>query len=163
VGGKINYRVCNRQDIMLEKNMLRTLLFNFLLLICILSIGNAYGFETRGQDCSKCHVLSNSEAADLLKNIIPGVVILDIRLSSAKGFWEIYLESGGKKGLVYVDFPKKHFFPGPLISIADRRNLSQERLTELNKVDVSQIPLDDALLLGDQMARIRVIVFTDPD
>jgi len=38
---------------MLDKNVLRRLLFNFLLLFCILSIGNAYGFETRGQDCSK--------------------------------------------------------------------------------------------------------------
>ena len=148
---------------MSEKNVLRTSLFNFLLLFWILSIGNAYGFETRGQDCSKCHILSNSEAKDLLANIIPGVVILDIRLSSAKGFWEVYLESGGKKGLLYVDFPKKHFFSGPLISIADRKNLTQERLTELNKIDVSQIPLDDALLMGDQKARIRVIVFTDPD
>jgi thiol:disulfide interchange protein DsbC len=148
---------------MLEKNMLRALLFTFLLLICILSIGSAYGFETRGEDCSKCHVLSNSEARDLLKNIIPDVIIHDVRLSSAKGFWEVYLESGGKKGLIYVDFPKKHFFSGSLISIADRNNLTQERLMELNKVDVSQIPLDDALLLGDEKARIRVIVFTDPD
>ena len=148
---------------MLEKNVLKTLLFNFLILFCILPIGNAYGFETRGQECSKCHILSDSEAKDLLKNIIPDVVILYIRLSPAKGFWEVYLESGGKKGLLYVDFPKKHFFSGPLISIADRKNLTQERLTELNRVDVSQIPLDDAVLLGDQNARIRVIVFTDPD
>ena len=148
---------------MSEKNVLRTSLFNFLLLFWILSIGNAYGFETRGQDCSKCHILSNSEAKDLFANIIPGVVILDIRLSPAKGFWEVYLESGGKKGLLYVDFPKKHFFSWPLISIADRKNLTQERLTELNKIDVSQIPLDDALLMGDQKAGIRVIVFTDPD
>jgi thiol:disulfide interchange protein DsbC len=148
---------------MLEKNMLRALLFSFLLLICIFSVGNAYGFEAKGQECSKCHTLSNSEAKDLLKNVIPDVAILDIRLSPASGFWEVYLESGGKKGLVYVDFPKKHFFSGPLISIADRKNLSQERLLELNKVDVSQIPLDDALLLGDPKARIRFTVFTDPE
>jgi thiol:disulfide interchange protein DsbC len=50
-----------------------------------------------------------------------------------------------------------------LISIVDKKNLTQERLTELNKVDVSQIPLDDALVMGDQNARIRVIVFSDPD
>jgi len=27
----------------------------------------------------------------------------------------------------------------------------------------SQIPLEDALVMGDQKARIRVILFTDPD
>jgi thiol:disulfide interchange protein DsbC len=148
---------------MLRKTMLKAVLLNFLLLFCLLSVVNSYGFEAQGQDCSKCHVLSNSEARDLLKNIIPDVVILDIRSSPAKGFWEVYLESRGRKGLVYIDFPKKHFFSGRLISIAEKKNLTQERLIELNKVDVSQIPLDDAIVLGDQKARIRVIVFTDPD
>lgn len=154
---------CIKQDFMVRKTMLKAVLLNFLLLFCLLPIVNSYGFEARGQDCSKCHNLSNNEAKDLLKNVIPDVVILDIRLSPAKGFWEVYLESRGRKGLVYVDFPKKHFFSGALISIADRKNLTQERLTELSKVDVSQIPLDDALIMGDQNARIRVIVFTDPD
>jgi thiol:disulfide interchange protein DsbC len=154
---------CVEKDSMLEKGMLLRLLLNFLLLFWLLPIGYSYGFETRGQECSKCHTLSSDEATDLLKNIIPNVVILDIRLSPAKGFWEIYVESRGWKGLVYVDFLKKHFFSGSLISIVEKKNLTQERLTELNKIDVSQIPLDDALVMGDQKARIRVIVFTDPD
>ena len=70
---------CIEQKFMLEKNMLRTLLFSFLLLSLILSIGNAYGFEARGQDCSKCHTLSRDEARDLLKDVIPNAKILEIR------------------------------------------------------------------------------------
>jgi len=139
------------------------LLLSFLLLISVLPIGHSYAFETKGQACSQCHTLSKEEAKDLLKNTIPNAVILNIQLSPAKGFWEVYLESMGRKGLVYVDFPKKHFFSGALISIAERKNLTQERLTDLNRVDVSQIPLKDALVMGDQNARIRVILFTDPD
>jgi len=65
--------------------------------------------------------------------------------------------------LIYVDFAKKHFFVGSLISIKERKNLTQERFAELNKVDVSQIPLNDALVIGDQKARIKVISFSDPD
>ncbi len=52
---------------------------------------------------------------------------------------------------------------GSLISIKERKNLTQERFAELNKVDVSQIPLNDALVMGGQKARIRVISFHDPD
>jgi thiol:disulfide interchange protein DsbC len=126
-------------------------------------MSNCYGFEARGQDCSKCHTLSRDEAKDLLKNVIPGAIIFDVRLSPAKGFWEVYLESGGRKGLVYVDFLKKYFFSGALISILERKNLTQERLIQLNRVDVSQIPLDDALVMGDPEARIRVIGFVNPD
>ena len=147
---------------MLEKNMLKALLFSFLL-FCLLPMSVCYGFEARGQDCSKCHMLSTDEAKDLLKNVIPGVIIFDIRLSPAKGFWEVSVESGGRKGLVYVDFLKKYFFSGALVSIAEKKNLTQERLIELNRVDVSQIPLSDALAMGDPKARIRVIAFINPD
>jgi thiol:disulfide interchange protein DsbC len=135
----------------------------FLIIFCFLPTGYSYGFETKGQECSKCHTLNKDEAKDLLKNVIPDLVILDVRLSPVKGVWEVDLESKGRKGIVYVDFLKKHFFSGALVSIAERKNLTQEKLVELNKVDVSQIPLNDALVMGDQKARIRVIVFTDTD
>ena len=143
--------------------MLLRLFANCLLLFCLLPTGYSHGFEARGQECSKCHTLNKEEAKDLLKNIIPDVVILEVRLSPVKAVWEVDLESRGRKGIVYVDFLKKHFFSGALTSIGEKKNLTQERFIELNKVDVSQIPLDDALVMGDQKARIRVIVFTDPD
>lgn len=135
----------------------------FLLVFCLFSPNPSFCFEGKGQDCSKCHTLSNDEARDLLKEAIPDIKIVSVKLSPPKGFWEVYLESGGRKGLIYVDFAKKHFFVGSLISIKERKNLTQERFTELNKVDVSQIPLNDALVLGDQKARIKVISFSDPD
>ena len=144
--------------------MLLRLLVNCLMLsFCLLSAGYSYGFEARGQDCSKCHTLSKDEARELLKNVVPEVVIFDVRLSPVKGVWEVDLESRGRKAIVYVDFLKKHFFSGALVSIEEKKNLTQERFIELNKIDVSQIPLDDALVMGDPKARIRVIVFTDPD
>ncbi len=143
--------------------MFNTFVVTSLLIFCLISVNGSLAFEARGQDCSKCHKLSNDEARDLLKDIIPNLKVLDVSLSPAKGFWEVYLESGGRKGLIYVDFPKKHFIAGNLISIAGKKNLTQERLTELNKVDVSQIPLEDALVMGDPKARTRIIVFDDPD
>jgi thiol:disulfide interchange protein DsbC len=86
-----------------------------------------------------------------------------VKSSPSKGLWEVYLELGVKKGLIYVDFEKKHFFMGSLMSIKERKNLTQERFGELNKVDVSQIPLNDALVMGGQKARIRVISLHDPE
>jgi thiol:disulfide interchange protein DsbC len=120
-------------------------------------------FEERGQDCSRCHKLTNDEARDLLKEVIPEIQVFSISPAPSKALWEVYLESRGRKGLVYVDFSKKHFFSGVMVSIKEKKNLTQERLTELNKVNVAQIPLGDALIMGDEKARTRVIVFTDPD
>ena len=138
-------------------------LLAFLLVFCLFSPNPSFCFEGKGQDCSKCHTLSNDEARDLLKEAIPDIKIVSVKLGPPKGFWEVYLESGGRKGLIYVDFAKRHFFVGSLISIKEKKNLTQERFAELNKVDVSQIPLNDALVIGDQKARIKVISFSDPD
>ena len=143
--------------------MRKTFLLALLLLFCLFSPNPSFCFEGKGQDCSKCHTLSNDEARDLLKEAIPDIKIVSVKLGPPQGFWEVYLESGGRKGLIYVDFAKRHFFVGSLISIKERKNLTQERFTELNKIDVSQIPLNDALVVGDQKARIKVISFSDPD
>ena len=143
--------------------MVRLFILFSVLSLCFLPVNPSLGFETKGQDCSKCHTLNNEEATNLLKNIFPNVKVLEVQPSPMKGFWEVYLESGGRKGLVYVDFLKKYFLSGALVSIADKKNLTQERMTELNRVDVSQIPLDDALVMGDPKAKIRIVAFDDPD
>jgi len=155
---------CIKKDSMLKKSMHLRLPVHFLLMLfCLFPVGYSYGFEAKGQECSKCHTLHKDEARDLLKDIIPDVVVLDVRVSPVKGVWEVDLESRGRKAIVYVDFLKKHFFSGALVSIGEKKNLTQERFIELNKVDVSQIPLENALVMGDEKARIRIIVFTDPD
>ena len=143
--------------------MFKRLLVYVVAFFCLLLPSRSPGFETKGQDCSTCHTLTTSEATDLFKNFMPDIKVLEIRVSPSKALWEILSESGGKKGFLYLDFSKQYFIPGPLISVKDRRNLSQERLNELVRIDVSQIPLDDALVMGDPKAPIRVIAFDDPD
>jgi thiol:disulfide interchange protein DsbC len=148
---------------MLRRGMSKLFLITSLFIFSLFPLGFTHGFETKGQDCIKCHTLGNDEAKDLLKGVLPDVKILDITVSPIKAFWEIFSESRGKKGLVYIDFSKKYVMLGSMISIKDRKNITQERLIELNKIDVSQIPLEDALVMGDPKARIRIIAFDDPD
>jgi hypothetical protein len=147
----------------LMTSCIKPLIVTFLILFFLLPIGSAYSFETKGQDCAKCHTLGNDEAKDLLKGFFPDIKIVDIRVSPSKAFWEVFSESGGRKGLIYVDFSKKYLMLGSMVSIKEKKNLTQERFTELNKIDVSQIPLEDALVMGDQKAKIRIIAFDDPD
>jgi thiol:disulfide interchange protein DsbC len=123
----------------------------------------SFGFSGKGQDCSKCHTLRKAEAEALLKAAIPNVRILEIRTAPVKSMWEIDVESNGKRGLVYLDFSKKYLFSGALIDVRDMKNVTRQRFTEINRVDVSNIPLKDALVLGRRNARKKVIVFTDPD
>lgn len=136
--------------------------FLFLLTVLLFPL-SVYGFSDMGADCTKCHSITKEEATTLLKEIIPNATIIEVKNSPFKGFWEVDIETGGKKGLLYVDFSKKYIFAGSIIDIKAKRNLSQERFTELNRIDVASIPLDDALILGSKDAKHKIIVFDDPD
>ena len=140
------------------------IIFAIIPIICFISSHSAFGAEpAANHDCTKCHRITKDEASNLLKDIAPDIKILEIRPIPMKGLWEIAAEGKGQKAVVYVDFSKKYLISGALVDIKTKANLTQERFNEINKTDVSHIPLDDALVMGDKDAKNRVIVFTDPD
>ncbi len=138
------------------------ILLCLLLFFLILPV-HSYSFSEKGQDCSKCHKLTTTEAATLLKELIPNLKVLNVRISPIKGLWEVTIENNNKKGIAYVDFTKKHFVSGSIIAIKEKKNLTQERFDDINRVDASQIPLGDAIIAGNKNAKNKVIVFTNPD
>ncbi len=145
---------------------MRKFLIIFTISMIALTLGVAhtsYSTEEYDHDCSRCHKITNEEAQDLLKDIAQDINILSINPIPAKGFWEVAVESQGKKGILYVDLSKKYIFFGSLVDIKTKTNLTQEKMVELNKVDVSTIPLNDALVMGEKDAKQKVIVFDDPD
>jgi thiol:disulfide interchange protein DsbC len=75
----------------------------------------------------------------------------------------VVFEVRGQKGIVYISFSKELLISGDIFDIKARRNLTGERLSNLNRIDISKIPLDGALVMGDKNAPKKVIVFTDPD
>ena len=121
------------------------------------------------ENCQKCHTLENKEVKQILTKMnAPGVNVLDIKMSPVQGLWEVTIDDKGKKGVLYVGFSKKYVMPGPIFEVATSANKTKESLGAVNEpadrfVDVSKIPLDDALVMGDKNAPKRVIVFTDPD
>jgi thiol:disulfide interchange protein DsbC len=119
--------------------------------------------DQKAHDCIKCHILKTEEAAAILKDIAPDLKILNVGQAPVKGMWEVFLLAGGRKAIIYVDYSKKNFVSGAIIEIKAKKNLTQEKFDELNKIDVSKIPLDDALVLGDKNAKYKVIVFSDPE
>jgi thiol:disulfide interchange protein DsbC len=123
----------------------------------------AYSFAQGDQDCQKCHTLNNEQAKKTLSAMIPDVTVLNVQPSAVKGLWEVSIQSGGKKGVVYLDYSGKNLIAGNLFQIQTKTNLTQERVQELTRVDLSQIPLGDALVMGEKDAKLKVIVFDDPD
>lgn len=88
--------------------------------------------------------------------------VLGVRATEVPGLWVVDIEKDGQKVPIFLDSSGKYLISGNVIRLADMVNLTQKYHSELNQVDVSRIPLEDALLLGKATATTKVIVFTDP-
>jgi thiol:disulfide interchange protein DsbC len=130
--------------------------------IVLMFILSVTGYSFAGEKAEEA-ALGKDEAAVLLKDLAPDLKILEVRPSPVKELWEIAVQSGERKGLLYLDSSKKYFIQGAIIDLKTKANLTQDRMSELNKIDVSMIPLDDTLVMGDKGSKYKVIIFTDPD
>ena len=138
----------------------------FLLVFFMINGGYALD-EYCGENFQNYLNLSTIEIQDILIKIKrPDAKILSIRMSPVYGLYETVIDNKGQYELFYLDLSKAYLIPGPIIELNTGINKSVEKLTELEKkrrIDLSRIPLEDALVLGDKGAPVKVIVFTDPD
>lgn len=111
--------------------------------------------------CADCHSLDSKEARKLLEGYVDSVT--GVKFSEVGGLWEVEAERGGTRFPIYMDFSKQYIFSGRIIRIATREDIAKKRAIELNSVDLSRIPLEDAIVVGDWNAKTRVIVFDDPE
>ena len=112
-------------------------------------------------ECKDCHSLTKEEAALTLKSV-PGEV-LDVKFSEVPGLWVVELDQQGRKIPIYLDFSKQFVISGSVVRLATREDMTEKRFLALNKADVSRIPLDDSLILGQADAAHRIVVFDDPE
>ncbi len=124
----------------------------------------AAGFMSEGcggGKCSDCHTLSADEARSVLGRLVDGV--LGVREAEVPGLWEVDVEKRGQKLPVFLDYSKRFVITGDVIDLGTMTSLTRERYIDLNRIDPSIIPLDDAVVLGDPKAPIRIVVFDDPE
>jgi thiol:disulfide interchange protein DsbC len=112
-------------------------------------------------DCRDCHSVSKKEVSDLLKGKVSEV--LDVRRSEVPGLWDVDAVYEGQKVPLYIDFSKKYLISGSVIKLENNEDLSERKFVSMNKIDVSKISLDDAVVIGKADAAGKIIVFDDPE
>src|SRR4030066_1693887 len=112
-------------------------------------------------ECRDCHRLAREGAGKVLEGAVDNV--LTVEESVVGGLWVVDIEKGGRRGPVYIDFSKRYLVRGQIIKLATRENITESRLMRQNPVDVSTIPLGDAIVIGNPEAKRRIIEFSDPD
>ncbi|MGE5189431.1 MAG: DsbC family protein [Gemmatimonadota bacterium] len=133
-----------------------------ILLLAPLSGANA--FEKGGCGggaCADCHKFTKEEAAKVLGGMVDKV--LSVEMSPVGGLWTVGIEKDGNRWPVYVDFSKKFLINGQVIRLSTKENVTDTQATEMSRVDVSAIPVDNAIVVGNPGAATRIIVFSDPD
>lgn len=118
----------------------------------------AAAFQASGESCAECHTITKEEAAKLLKTDRFKAEVKEIRLSPVKGLWEVDLVQGEKVILVHLDFAKKTLIEGRFTELAD---LGEPK--PLRKVDIKEVSMDKAVVMGNPKAEKKVVVFSDPD
>lgn len=97
--------------------------------------------------------------AKQIRAAVPSLPIDAIRPAPIRGLYE--LQVGGQ--IFYADRTGKHLISsGHIFDTAQRKDLTAERLEEINRVDWSSLPLDQAIVSGDPDG-LPVAIFTDPE
>lgn len=112
---------------------------------------------------SSVHAITKEKAEESLKALDPNVKVMSVKKTPIKGLWELIVQSGGKKGIVYIDETGKNIVLGSIYNLTTMTNITQQRFNEINRVDFSKIPLQDSLVLGNPKAKNKVVIFDDPD
>ncbi len=98
----------------------------------------------------ECPKLDKADAQAIVSKFVPNGIVTEVMESPIKGVWQIEVQKENQHGAVFLDCSRK-FLIGQVVPLEPR------------KVDVSKIPLDNAIVLGSRDAPKKVIVFTDPD
>lgn len=111
--------------------------------------------------------MSEKDARSILDTLrLKEAKILKIQASPIHGLWEVAVENRGDRFLVYVDCSKNFVMPGPIIERQTGIDRTRQRVEELNRerrVDLAGLKSDNSLVMGDQNAPTKVVVFLDPD
>ncbi len=104
--------------------------------------------------------LAPEPVAETIRKAINDLPISEVRETPVKGLYEIRVGNT----VYYATADGKHLIAGGhLFETATHRDLTRERLEEINRIDWKQLPLDLAIASGDPKAKLKLAVFTDPE
>jgi thiol:disulfide interchange protein DsbC len=129
----------------MKRMIMTVILFSFLVLLL----------------CGKTLALTNEEASPILKELIKTEFrILEIREAPLEGFWEVVMEIGQERMIIYIHKNLRFVIHGQILDRQIKRNITLDRLRDFRRIDTSALPLKNAIPMGQ--GKRKLYVFTDP-
>lgn len=73
------------------------------------------------------------------------------------------IEARAGQHVFYVDAKGDFLIDGSLVETSTQRNLTEERLDEINKVDFAALPFKDAVVWKNGSGKRKLVIFSDPN
>ena len=146
--------------------MIKEFVFALAISFIVASSSFAMAKEGCGGECASCHTLTEKDATEILKKT--GSAVISVKQSPARGLFELLVEKEGQKGIILMDYGKKHLIQGMVVDIeklqpvfAHQQNIQQPK--PRTSLDVSTIPTANAVIMGNPKGSKKLYVFDDPD
>jgi thiol:disulfide interchange protein DsbC len=83
----------------------------------------------------------------------------EVSKTTVPGLWELRIGND----VVYTDAEGQHLIQGSIFDTKTRTNLTEQRLDKLTAIDVSALPLKDAITWKQGTGARKLVVFEDPN
>lgn len=100
-----------------------------------------------------------AEVEKRLKERYPSTQINEVRESVIAGLYEVVIG----RNIAYTDETGRYVLFGHIFDMQAQKDLTAERLEEINKIDVASLPLEDAIKIVKGDGSRKLYVFSDPD
>lgn len=106
------------------------------------------------------HAYADSKTLEQnFKQNYPDLSIDAINPAPMAGMYEVYVDGE----LIYTDESAQYLLFGNLLDVKNKRNLTEEHLNQLNKIDVTKLPLNQAIQYSKGKGERTLYIFSDPD
>jgi len=102
----------------------------------------------------------DSKIAEQIRKALQMVPIVAIKTSPMQGLYELQVGSQ----ILYSDATGRYLMRGGhILDMQEQKDLTQQRLEDINRVAWNTLPLDKAIISGDTKSDKSIAIFTDPD
>ena len=102
---------------------------------------------------------SETEMEARLKELYPSTRITAVRPSEVSGLYEVTMG----RSVAFTDPTGRYFVFGHLFDMKEQKDLTAQRLSDINRIDFAQLPLQDAIKTVRGDGSRKLAVFSDPD
>jgi thiol:disulfide interchange protein DsbC len=103
---------------------------------------------------------SNMKEQKIVKNFLSTTNSTLLETKDLGNIYELIIQQGNKKGIIYLTKDGKYLIVGTLLD-ENIKNLTQERFEQITKVDFSQLPLNEAVVIKKGSGAKKLAMFTD--